>query len=177
MTLPAYSGRHSTFDATTVLPVAALEPRAPSAGAPPGRPAVVEAVFWLAVAQALAALAGAGILGLILLAVSTRPPEGAIAAAVVVGGTLLADAGWVLLAWRVRAGGAAARVVLAVLAGMGLLIALLFSLVAFTVLLPVIGVALNAGVLVLLFAPASNAWFRAPDPALTPSTGPGSPRR
>ncbi|MDL5158532.1 hypothetical protein [Actinomycetospora termitidis] len=174
MTIPAYSGRHSTFDATTVLPAAALHAQVPPAGAPPGRrPGTVDAVFFVAVAQAVAALAGAAVFALILLAVSTHPPEGAIAAAVVLGGTALADAGWLLLAWRVRAGGRGARVVLAVLAAVGLLIALVFSLVGWTVLVPLLGVALNAAVLVLLFAPASNAWFR----VLSPAPGPGSPRR
>lgn len=60
MTLSAYPGRHSTFDATTVLP------QAPPAGAPPGRPAAVDAAFWVAVAASLVSMLGAVLLTVLL---------------------------------------------------------------------------------------------------------------
>jgi hypothetical protein len=164
MTLPAYSGRHSVFDATTVLPV-----QAPPAGLPPGarlgpppaatRPATVSAVFWVALAQVLCSLLGAGVLAMILLAVDTSRSEG-VAAAVLLGVvTVVVDACWLGLAWMVRGGSQVARVTLAVLTAIGALVALVFSVVAWAVIVPLLGLVLQGAVLVLLFSPATNAWF------------------
>jgi hypothetical protein len=164
MTLPAYSGRHSVFDGTTVLPV--VTPPAgldawPRPGGPPGRPrpTTVSAVFWLAVAQAVLALLGAGFLALILLAAAARPGDGLTAAGVVVGVTVIVAVGWLGLAWLVRGGSRVARVVLAVITALGALVAFAGCVLEFALIVPVLALALHVAVLVLLFTRDATAWF------------------
>jgi hypothetical protein len=59
----------------------------------------------------------------------------------------------------VRGGSQVARVTLAVLTAIGAVVALMFCLAAWAVVVPLLGVALQGAVLVLLFVPSTNAWF------------------
>ena len=175
MTLPAYSGRHATFDATTVLPVV------PPAGAPPGPPSTVRLAFAVVWAQGIPGALAVGFWTLMAVAFGLGTGEyvGLLACLVFSLVGFAAVGGWFLLANRVRRGGRAARIV--VVAGNALVLALgvttlvitgttadpTFSLVLLAVVLSTIVVP------VLLFLPASNAWFR----AVSPAPGPGSPPR
>lgn len=172
MTLPAYSGRHATFDATTVLPAL---PAVPPSGAPPGPPASVTiAAVVLGVQGALGVLA-VGFFALMAIAfglgTGDYPGLAACLLAVVVGLALLAL--WFLLALRVRTGSRAARIVVAVISAVGLAGSVASAALVWPSLITIGSAALQASVLVLLFVPASNAWFR----AVSPVPGPGSPRR
>jgi hypothetical protein len=119
----------------------------------------VSAVFWVALAQVVCSLLGAAVLAMFLLAVDTGSGEGVAAAALLLGVTVVVDACWLGLAWMVRGGSEVARVTLAVLTAIGALVALAFCVVAWAVVVPLVGLALQSAVLVLLFAPATNAWF------------------
>lgn len=169
MTLPAYSGRHATFDATTVLP------QAPPAGAPPGRPTEVEAAFWTMVLPAavgiLGALGGAGFTLIWALGYHAVPLYLFAAAILVVG--VGANVAWILLGVRMRSGSQSARVGYAVLTGLGALVSAVLCVPLWATLLPVVALGCQITVLVLLFLPSSNAWFA----AVSRAPGPGSPRR
>lgn len=171
MTLDAYSGRHSSFDATTVLPVpAAHEARVPPAGAPPGlhllppRPSTVTAAFCIALAHAVLWILGSVVaLGLAGIMVgATADVASAVGVVALFGIPLTLGVGvWMAATVRMRSGRPAARVLLAVLAGLGALLCAALGLADGTLLLPLAGLALHVALLVLLFRPSTNAWFRA----------------
>lgn len=156
MTLSAYSGRHATFDATTVLT------QAPSTGAPPGRPAAVDAAFWVAVAASLVSMLGAALLTvlLVVLGLGHRSTGATIVGAGLLLVTAAVNAGWLVTGWRARRGSPGARTGFAVLTAAGLLASLLVCLVAWSTVLPLLTAVLQSAVLVLLVLPASTAWFR-----------------
>ncbi|MCD2195591.1 hypothetical protein LQ327_19665 [Actinomycetospora endophytica] len=156
MTSPVYSGRPATAPWSLTADAPGAWPIPPSASS---RPSTVAAVFWVAVAQVVCSLLGAGALATMLLAVDNHPREGMAAAALLLGVTVLVDMCWLGLAWMVRGGSQVARVTLAVLTAIGALVALAFCLVAWAVVVPLLGFVLQGAVLVLLFAPSTNAWF------------------
>jgi hypothetical protein len=169
MTLPAYSGRPASVGASAVLPPA------PPAGAPPGRPTEVEAAFWTMVPPAavgvVGSLAGAGFTLIWALGYSALPLYLFAAAILVLGvGTNVV---WLLLGLRMRSGSSPARVGYAVLTGLGALVSAVLCVPLWATLLPVLALGCQVAVLVLLFLPASNAWFA----AINRAPGPGSPRR
>ncbi|MFC5062590.1 hypothetical protein [Actinomycetospora atypica] len=190
MTLDAYSGRHSTFDATTVLPAwTPGEAPVPPRGAPPGlpalppRPSTVTAAFCLAMTHAalwiVGSLVALGLAGLMVGA--TADVASAVGVVAVIGVPITLGVGtWIAAAARMRAGHPGARVLLAVLAGLGALLCAALGLVDDTILLPLVGLALHGALLVLLFRPSTDAWFRAAArdrAAVSPAPGPGSPPR
>ncbi|GAA4825943.1 hypothetical protein GCM10023201_10540 [Actinomycetospora corticicola] len=169
MTLPAYSGRHATFDATTVLPVV------PPAGAPPGPPATVTTAVVVLAVQGGFGVLGLGFFGLMAVAfgLGTGDYPGLVACLLLVGAGLAFLTGWFLLALRIRTGSRGARVVVALVSAIGLAGAATSAALVWPSLITIGSAALQASVLVLLFVPSSNAWFR----AVSPAPGPGSPRR
>ncbi|WP_157647697.1 hypothetical protein [Actinomycetospora chiangmaiensis] len=178
MTLPAYPGRHATFDATTVLPVV------PPAGAPPGRPTVVEAAFWTMVAPAaLGVLGSLAVAGFTLIwALGYSALELYLTAAVILVLGVGANVAWFLLGLRMRTGSTTARVGYAALTALGALVTAVVCVPLWMTLVPLVVLGCQVTVLVLLFLPETNAWFRAVDPIspvgpISPVPGPGSPRR
>jgi hypothetical protein len=137
-----------------------------------GRPAAVETAFWLTAAQAVAGsltwmTAGAQV-GLLDTTASADRVLFAVLCLVGTGAHLA----WLVLGWQVRRGDLVARGTFAVFSGFGLAWSVFASLSGWLV-PPLIGVVLLAAILILLFQPTSNAWFR----AVSPEPGPGSPRR
>jgi hypothetical protein len=157
MTLPAYPGRHAFFDGTTVLPAA------PPAGAPPGRrPGTVEAAFWTMVLPAalgvLTALVAAGVS--LVFGVGYGAWQLYVLAAVLLVGGVGGNVAWFVLGWRTRNGSPGARVGYAVMTGVGVLTSAVLAVPLWATLLPLVALGCQIAVLVLLFQPASNAWFR-----------------
>lgn len=169
MTLDAHSGRHSSSDATTVLPVpSAREARASPAGAPPGphllppRPSTVTAAFCIALTHAvlwiLGSVAALGLAGLMVGA--TADVASAVGVIAVIGAPItLGVTVWIVAATRMRSGHPGARVLLAVLAGLGALVCAGLGVTDWTLLLPLAGLALHVALLVLLLRPSTKAWF------------------
>ncbi|MCD2185595.1 hypothetical protein [Actinomycetospora soli] len=170
MTLPAYSGRHATFDATTVLPAL---PAVPPSGAPPGPPAPVTAAAVVLGVQGAFGVLGVGFFGLLAVAfglgTGDYPGLAACLLAVLLGLALVSL--WFLLARRVRTGSRAARIVVALVSAVGLAGSGASAALVGPSLITIGAAALQVSVLVLLFVPSSNAWFR----AVSPAPGPGSP--